>query len=667
MLIGGLGVVFIVAGLLPSSDDGSASATSRELRPLELPPAGGGAATPPPARELADGGDGNPGAPPAPSVAERAPQLVATLRESIRTSAESPPAARGTDEATGEQDEGQTPAADAGADPRPAPPPERAPVEAVLAPSEPPVAEPATQTETVAAEPAAETVPAGKTGDDEVPAPTLREQAFTVTRGDSLYGLFKLEGLSTSDLAAMLALGDETAAFRQLRPGDRLTVLSDDDGRVHELLYLPSRGDAVQITRGDRGFTARTVSPEELVPEPSAESTDAPSPSTLDGVAPVNALAEVLDTHSFTVTTGDSLYSIFKSNGFELADLAALLESENDGHRLRSLLPGQTLEFHLTPERRVAKLVHYLDETDSQRFTRVGDAFRSELMHEPLERRTAVAVGEIDSSLFIAAQEAGLSDNVIMQMVEILAWDVDFALDIRRGDRFAVIYEELYKDGEKVRDGAILATEFVNQGHRTRAVRFVYPDDGHVAYFTPDGHNVRKAFLRTPVKFSRISSRFSTRRKHPVLHKLRAHRGVDYAAPVGTPIKASGDGKVVFIGWKGGYGKAVVLQHGAMYSTLYAHMSRFAAKLRQGQRVRQGQVIGYVGSTGLATGSHLHYEFRVRGVHRDPLRVELPKAAPIDDEYRAEFQHATKGLVDRLELLSGTQLAAENQTRGSGD
>jgi murein DD-endopeptidase MepM/ murein hydrolase activator NlpD len=268
----------------------------------------------------------------------------------------------------------------------------------------------------------------------------------------------------------------------------------------------------------------------------------------------------------------------------------------------------------------------------------------------------AAAVATIDSSLFVAGQRAGLSNKIIMELVEIFGWDVDFASDIRAGDRFAVIYEELYKDGHKLRDGEILAAEFVNQGRTTRALRYVFPE-GYSAYFTPDGLSIRKAFLRMPVSYARISSRFSYRRKHPVRHRIRAHRGVDYSARTGTPIKASGDGKVIFVGRKGGYGRTVVLKHGAIYSTLYAHMSRYGRGIKRGQRVRQGQTIGYVGASGLATGPHLHYEFRVRGVHRDPLRVKLPKSAPIDEEYKADFLTASRDVLSRLETLSGTQLA----------
>ncbi|HKJ77578.1 MAG TPA: peptidoglycan DD-metalloendopeptidase family protein, partial [Gammaproteobacteria bacterium] len=279
-----------------------------------------------------------------------------------------------------------------------------------------------------------------------------------------------------------------------------------------------------------------------------------------------------------------------------------------------------------------------------------------------VESRTAHATGTIETSLFEAGREAGLSDRTIMELAYIFGWDVDFALDIRAGDRFTILYEEQFLDGEKLRNGPILAAEFINRGRVVRAVRFTDPS-GHTDYYSPEGRSMRKAFLRSPVDFRRISSRFQRERFHPVLGKKRPHRGVDYAANVGTPIKASGDGKIVFRGWKGGYGRAVILRHGGRYTTLYGHMSRFRGGLRTGSRVKQGQVIGYVGASGLATGPHLHYEFRVNGVHRDPLKVELPKAEPIRKAYRDDFRQASKPLLAQLEVLQRTRVALEEGER----
>lgn len=485
-------------------------------------------------------------------------------------------------------------------------------------------------------------------------APVLNEHAFTVRRGDSLARLFEAAGFARRDLAAIVAAGKTTSMLSRLRPGDRINVYTDADNRVQGLTLERSRGKRLEIGRdGDAfrsGVPARPANT--VLIEPASANGD-------DGVELHKPLPSLVH-RSVEVRRGDSLYTIFKRNGFPLADLDAIVKASKDTRELRRIVPGQRLDFHLTRDGSVSKLAHYLDETRTLRVERNGVGYDSEIVDVPLDRHVASAAGVIDASLFVAARRQGLSNNVIMQLVEIFGWDIDFALDIRAGDRFTVVYEELYKHGRKLRDGAILAASFTNQGATTRIVRYEYPD-GRTAYFTPEGVSVRKAFLRTPVSFARISSGFSLRRKHPVLHKFRAHRGVDYAAPRGTPVKATGDGKVEYIGYKGGYGKTIVLRHGATYTTLYAHMSRFARKLRRGQRVNQGQVIGYVGSTGLSSGPHLHYEFRVRGVHRNPLRIKLPKAAPIEEKYEPHFLASTRDLVAHLEIVSSTTLAADER------
>jgi murein DD-endopeptidase MepM/ murein hydrolase activator NlpD len=246
-----------------------------------------------------------------------------------------------------------------------------------------------------------------------------------------------------------------------------------------------------------------------------------------------------------------------------------------------------------------------------------------------------------------------------MELAGIFGWDIDFALDIREGDQFAVLYEGLYLDGERIGTGNILAAEFTNQGKLYRAVRYT-DARGHTDYYAPDGHSMRKTFLRTPVSFTRISSRFNSGRKHPILNRIRAHKGVDYAAATGTPVKATGNGKIVLRGKKGGYGNTVVIQHGSSYSTLYAHLNNFARGKTVGSRVQQGEIIGYVGSTGLATGPHLHYEFRVNGVHRNPLTVKLPDAAPLPKKFREDFKLATENLIAQLELAKTQTVALQD-------
>ena len=485
-------------------------------------------------------------------------------------------------------------------------------------------------------------------------APVLHEHAITVRPGDSLYNLFKAEGLERRDLAAIMAVGKPAAVLSRLRPGDRITLYTDMQKRVQGLSFERSRGKRLDIARDGKRFRAG------LQARPANAVMVALGSDNSNDWVELHKPEPALKRYSVAIGRGDSLYSIFKSNGFELSDLEAIVKSSEDTRRLARLVPSQRLEFYLTLDNRVSKLVHYLDDTRSLHIRRNGVGYDSKLVDVPLDSHIASATGTIDASLFVAGQRAGLSDKIIMQMVEIFGWDVDFALDIRTGDRFSVVYEELYKDGEKLKDGNILAANFTNQGKTTRIVRYQYPH-GRSAYFTPDGVSIRKAFLRSPVSYSRISSRFSRSRLHPKLNRFRAHRGVDYAAARGTPIKAAGDGKVESIGYNGGYGKAIVLRHGAVYTTLYAHMSRFARGLRRGQRVSQGQTIGYIGSTGLATGPHLHYEFQVRGVHRNPLRVKLPKAAPIEKKYKQDFLLKTRELVARLDVVTNPTLAADER------
>ena len=431
---------------------------------------------------------------------------------------------------------------------------------------------------------------------------------------------------------------------------------------------LPFSQARVEAAAGDSGATSSSPSMidspafghEAIIvanakPAPGASATSSVAPGT---TAPVDTEvpAARAPAHRVTVNSGDSLYLIFKRLGLPQRDLALMTGSKPLKKKLARIAPRQEIEFYVDTESRLTRLVHRLDRIRSLHVSRDGDTFTFEEVVEPPEVAVAAATGVIDSSLFEAGQRAGLSDNIIMQMAEIFGWDVDFALDIRPGDRFALIYEKQFKDGEEIGEGPIIAAEFTNRGRRIRTVRYVDPT-GHTDYFSEDGRSMRKAFLRTPVNFTRISSRFSLSRRHPLLHKIRAHRGVDYAAPRGTAVKASGDGRVVFAGRKGGYGRTVILQHGSAYTTLYAHLSRFPKGIRPGKRVEQGQIIGYVGSTGLATGPHLHYEFRVRGTHRDPLKVKLPQAAPLAQGYMADFREKAKPLLAKLDLVGRTSIA----------
>jgi murein DD-endopeptidase MepM/ murein hydrolase activator NlpD len=362
-----------------------------------------------------------------------------------------------------------------------------------------------------------------------------------------------------------------------------------------------------------------------------------------------------------TVKSGDNLALIFDRQGLSPQQLDRLMRSDKSTAVLKRLMPGQQFKFGID-DGELQQLVYKIDDLNTLNVSRGADGeFSIATDKRQMETRVTNATGVIDSSLFLAGQAAGLSDNLIMELAGIFGWDVDFVLDIRSGDHFTLVYEELFLDGQKKRDGNILAAEFVNRGKSYRAVRYT-DASGAADYYSPDGRSMRKAFIRTPVDFTRISSRFG-KRYHPTLKKRKNHHGVDYAAPRGTPIKAAGDGKLMFVGRKGGYGKTVIIQHGGKYSTLYAHMSRIKPGSKRGKRVRQGQTIGYVGSTGRSTGPHLHYEFRVNGVHRNPLTVKLPDAAPIKKKYKADFLNKSRGLVALLNVLQRTTVALNDRDK----
>ncbi len=395
------------------------------------------------------------------------------------------------------------------------------------------------------------------------------------------------------------------------------------------------------------GATPATDFPGPVLPASTASMTVDPEP-----VAPPEPQYETL---ALTIRKGDTLDKLFRQNDLDIGDLAAISKLEEARQRFRRLKPGDTFEVqHDNGD--LVSLYSKLDLTSALSIARADEGFTASIVEHPIEKRTRKAYGVITSTLFEAGADSGLTDRTVMNLAGIFAWDVDFVLDIRKGDNFYVLFEEIWQDGAYVTDGEIVAAEFNNDGDTFRALRFV-DDSGRSDYFTPDGRSVRKAFLRSPVDF-RVSSSFNPNRLHPVLKTRRPHRGVDYAAPRGTPIKASGDGKVIFRGTKSGYGKTVILQHGGNITTLYAHMNGFVQNVKLGTRVRQGQTIGYVGDTGLVTGVHLHYEYRLNGVHRNPRTVDLPDADPIRDEYRQRFAAESGPLLEQLEQFKRQQLAS---------
>jgi murein DD-endopeptidase MepM/ murein hydrolase activator NlpD len=396
--------------------------------------------------------------------------------------------------------------------------------------------------------------------------------------------------------------------------------------------------------------------PSSALPAESLAAFDVPEPVDLElprTIVPAEPPSTILDV---LVKRGDTLEVLFRRNGLSLTDLAAMVALPDASGALRILKPGDRLEI-AHRDGQVVSLRRELDEIKVLSIARGAAGFAANTIEREVDVRTTSGSGEIRSSLFEAGTAAGISDRTIMDMAGIFEWDIDFIQDVRVGDTFTVIYEELWRDGVKLRDGQIVAAEFVNQGKTFRAARF-NDASGRAGYYTPEGRSVRKAFLRAPLNFTRISSNFNPSRRHPVLNTIRAHRGVDYAAPTGTQIRAAGDGKVLFRGAQGGYGNTIILQHGGNITTLYGHLSRFGTA-RVGARVRQGDVIGYVGSSGLATGPHLHYEYRVNGAHRNPRTVALPPADPIAAEQQAAFRAATEPLWRQLDGFVGPLPVAE--------
>lgn len=374
---------------------------------------------------------------------------------------------------------------------------------------------------------------------------------------------------------------------------------------------------------------------------------------------PAAPVEPALDWQEVKVKNGYSLSIIFDKMKISPVILHEIMTGDEQAGRLKNIRPGDTLRFGI--EDGQLQALHYLSgPTYRLEIERGDDGFIYAETTKEYEVRTQVAGATINDSLFLDAQKAGMSERITMELAHIFGWDIDFALDIRRGDRFSLVYEELWLDGEKVRDGEVLAAEFINDNQVYRALRYTDPN-GNVGYFSPEGKNVKKAFLRTPVDFTRISSRFG-KRKHPIRNKMRMHKGVDYAAPRGTPVHSTAKGKIVFRGRKGGYGRVVIVQHGTGYRTLYAHLNSFHRGQRVGSTVQQGQVIGFVGSSGLATGPHLHYEFLVNGSHRNPLRVKTPDGKPVDPTLWTDFRSKTMGLLALLDIVANNSRVAMNQT-----
>ena len=362
------------------------------------------------------------------------------------------------------------------------------------------------------------------------------------------------------------------------------------------------------------------------------------------------ATTDTVYIHESRIQRGDTVAALLARLEVEDPEAVGFLRTSREVRALTQLRPGRSIHAQTDADGQMQSLTYLTPGGTLLSVQRDETGFKVTEQPAQLEAQPLMASGEIRSSLFAATDAANLPDAIAIQIAEIFSSHIDFHRDLRRGDRFAVVYEGLYHNGELVKTGRVLAAEFVNQGKGHQAIWFE-ANAGQGGYYTPEGRSLRKAFLRSPLEFSRISSGFSLARFHPILQTWTAHRGIDYAAPTGTRVRSTGDGVVTFVGRRGGYGNLVVVQHPGKYSTYYAHLSRFADGIHQGTRVGQGEYVGYVGQTGMATGPHLHYEFHINGVQHDPLRIALPEAVPITRELRAAFDAHARPLAHQIELM----------------
>jgi murein DD-endopeptidase MepM/ murein hydrolase activator NlpD len=459
--------------------------------------------------------------------------------------------------------------------------------------------------------------------------------------------------LAASGIAALLSLALLVFPSSDVE-AKKTTLRLEVETPTDQLTQQQDAQDSTQAT------TENAPSPFAQI-DNSAEDTPETATSAPEKAETVTAAAEKNPNHKeVVVSKGDTLSTLFDKVGLPAATVHEVLASDKQAKQFTQLQHGQILQFELSADGQLKQLHSKVSdlETISLSKTDKGYAFNREVTKPNV--RTAYAHGQINSSLSQSAQRAGLSHSMTMDMASVFGYDIDFAQDIRQGDEFDVIYEQKVVNGKTIGAGNILSARFTNRGKTYTAIRYTNKQ-GNTNYYTAEGNSMRKAFIRTPVDFARISSLFSMGRKHPILNKIRAHQGVDYAAPRGTPIKATGDGKVILAGRRGGYGNTVIIQHGETYRTLYGHMQGFAKGIQDGSSVKQGQVIGYIGTTGLSTGPHLHYEFQVNGVHVDPLGQKLPMADPIAKTEKQRFLQQSQPLMARMDQEKATMLASSKR------
>ncbi|HUN00264.1 MAG TPA: peptidoglycan DD-metalloendopeptidase family protein [Halothiobacillus sp.] len=400
--------------------------------------------------------------------------------------------------------------------------------------------------------------------------------------------------------------------------------------------------DATLLDRSPGALTAETDTPRAVTAEAHIE----PNPDT---------------TRTVRVQSGDSLSVIFSRLGLSAQEASNVIALGDQAAPLEKMRPGDTLDILISADQSLKSINYQIAPNQSLSIQRDADnQLTANQIVLPVETRLATAEGHIDSSLYQSAIDAGLSANMVLQLADIFGWKINFLKDVQNGDHFRLVYEEKFVQGKRVQTGNVMAAEFTNAGKVFQAVRYTTPE-GKAGYYEPNGASLGRGFLRYPVEFSRISSKFSLARLHPIYDRIKPHKGVDFAAPTGTPIHAAGAGKVEFVGWQHGYGKVVKIKHDGGYETVYGHMSRFNDALKKGSTVAMGQTIGFVGMTGDATGPHLHYEFHVKGVYTDPLIAKMPEANPIPSKYRKDFLAQTQSVLDLMAQNSqATPLNAAN-------
>lgn len=432
-----------------------------------------------------------------------------------------------------------------------------------------------------------------------------------------------------------------------------------ENGRLSDVGLPPLPGNHHSGAPYVHRFSNKLISSATLskASEPSVQRTqDAPIPD--DQAASTPEIPSAQEWISIKVRKGDSLSRIFSRNGFDTAEAYAIANHEQ-GKALLMLRPGQIIKLKRGPDGQLSQLRFELGPTTllDLQMTNEPLVYQAEILESKFETKIRKVRGIIHNSLLGTAKLQGIPYGVMEQFIQLFGWQVDFSTDIRKNDRFSIIYQEIHYEEGKVGSGDIMAAELVLSRDRLRAIHHE-DEEGRTDYFAPDGSGIKGEFLRSPLKFANITSNFSKSRLHPIKKIWKAHRGVDYGAPTGTPVMATGDGVVVQAGRNGSYGKRVMIRHGNRYETVYAHLSRYAKGIKRGTRVGQGEVIGYVGSTGLSTGPHLHYEFRVNGVHKDPVTVDLPKSAPISKDALEEFRKNAGTWVRELENLEVISLAS---------